>query len=216
MHFGIFPSLPPSASDPAELTGSGSDRCLRRNYGNSIDAIHAAGKPKDFRKVLGHDSSENYYFRCPVCEKKCQCSNHRPKDNTEENENAEAGAKPSEVAGTVNDTPLRNKGKADEKAKEKELPKKEAPKKKEKTMETKEESKAKTETKEAKKKPAAKKRKKKDEATDVVVKPDSTLKLVAVSGPMPPPVIQKPKLLENPKFEFIAISHQEPVIELRL
>jgi len=201
-----------------------------------MEDIHAAGKPKDFTKALGHDSSEAYFFRCPVCEKQCQCYLHRPKDAVTPVTGAaakstanleafakEAGLQPSEVAGMMNDTPTRNKGKAKEKEpvkeKEKGAPKLEPAKKKAKAK-VKEETKAKAETKEPKKattkepkKAAAKKEEAK--AKKEVVKPDSTLKLAAVSGPVPP-VIKKPKNVEDPNFEFLAISHPLPVIELRL
>ncbi|KAI5858138.1 hypothetical protein BZA05DRAFT_415498 [Tricharina praecox] len=213
------------------------DKCLRRNYDNSIEEIHGAGKPHNLT-TLGHDASEAYLFRCPVCEKKCQCYLHRPPEEAASDSNTaaksaahlamfakEAGVDPAEIEGMMNDTPTRNRGKGKEvvkgkekvvvrpesakkktdKGKEKAIPKSESAKK----PKAEAEAKAKAEAKGLKKAPL-KKDKAKEEAQS-----SSTLKLVTISGPMPP-AVKKPKHVEDPNFEFLAISHPLPVIALRL
>jgi outer membrane biosynthesis protein TonB len=212
-----------------------------------VASILAAGKTKDMTKALGHDSSDSYYFRCPICDKKCQCAVHRKKHEDEaaakgdggggssggasvggpssaadlEKFAKEAGIPVSEVAGLMNDSATRNKGKPKPTAEVKKV-QKPAPEKKPVTKKptpkkdpAAPKEKISTTTKDKVPKENTKQKASKAKITPMDPSQTNTLKLVPVSGP-PQPLIRKPKHVNDPDFEWIAISYPLNIISARL
>jgi hypothetical protein len=202
-----------------------------------VASILAAGKTKDMTKALGHDSSDSYYFRCPICDKKCQCAVHRKKQDEAaakgdggggsgggqssaadlEKFAKEAGIPVSEVAGLMNDSATRNKGKpkpVDVKKVQEPAPEKKQVTKKPNPKKDPAAPKEKTTTKD--KMPKAPKPSKAKDAAPLVPHQTNTLKLVPVPPGPPLPLIRKPRHVDDPNFEWIAISYPLNIISARL
>jgi len=230
----LLPLSPPPLSVPL-VDRFYSDNCLKRHYNTSTAVIQAEGKVKDFTKVLGHDASESYYFKCPVCEQKCSCYQHRKKVQDGEADlqafAKEAGVPVAEVTGIMNGPATGDQGKVkgppkkEKEVKPKENKEKDAKPKEKKEKESKPKEPKEKELKEKKpkeKKPAAEKKEKapkelKPKEKKPAIDPTmmTTIRLPLITGP-PKPLIRKPKHVDDPNFEFLAISHPLNIINARL
>ncbi|KAF8539467.1 hypothetical protein BDD12DRAFT_837908 [Trichophaea hybrida] len=188
------------------------DGCLKRHYNTGTTAIKAKGKVKDLTQVLGHDASDSYYFKCPVCENKCMCYQHRKKEPEGQEAGLQAFAKEAGVP-VAEVTEIMN-GSMDAPPKEvkpKEVKPKEVKPKEKKPKETK--PKEPKEKKPKEKKEKAPKEKKPAPTVDPAMM--TTIRLPLATGSLKP-LIRKPKHVDDPNFEFIAISHPLNIVQARL
>ncbi|TGZ81220.1 hypothetical protein EX30DRAFT_371580 [Ascodesmis nigricans] len=53
--------------------------CLDTRYSQDYNTIISTPRPKDLSNILGHASDTPYIYKCPVCSGNCNCSAHRKK-----------------------------------------------------------------------------------------------------------------------------------------
>jgi hypothetical protein len=178
---------------------------LKKHYNTSIEDIKAQGKADPF-KILGHDTEETYTWKCPVCDNKCNCYNHRKKEENKEDQLAkfaqEAGVSVDVVKGMADDETPRVVAQKMEKA----------------TPKTKVEKKPKTAEKNKEKVDVKKPSTKKADSKKKVQPPVDgmmTMKLPLASGP-PKSVLKKPRDVEEPNFQFIILDQPLEIVFARM
>ncbi|RPB17759.1 hypothetical protein P167DRAFT_601557 [Morchella conica CCBAS932] len=217
--------------------------CLKRRYDEDTTAILAAGRPKDFNKLLGHVHTEPYVWLCPICRKICNCAPHRKQYGLPptgfltsfakeqglsvaqllQDPNAVEAAR---LAKEKRDAARKEKAKAPGKDKDKEVADGGAEKEKKEKKEKKDTEKKKPAEKKEKVDKSATEKGKDKVTSNPILKPsksasekkkDDKPKMLASAAPVViKPFVKQPKYVSDPEFEFIGISYPLEVIEKRL